>query len=135
MAAGMSRREPLFDPEAVFTLPATPSSLQLPLFADACAAGFPSPAGDYVEQELDLNSLCIRHPAATYFLRASGESMKDLGLYERLVGSQPLHASPTEHQATPDELIDDMWLNEDLHGNFSGWIQFRKSIPGEFYPG
>lgn len=82
MAAGMSRREPLFDPEAVFTLPATPSSLQLPLFADACAAGFPSPAGDYVEQELDLNSLCIRHPAATYFLRASGESMKDLGLYE-----------------------------------------------------
>lgn len=82
MAAGMSRRETLFDPEAVFTLPATPSSLQLPLFADACAAGFPSPAGDYVEQELDLNSLCIRHPAATYFLRASGESMKDLGLYD-----------------------------------------------------
>jgi DNA polymerase V len=79
MAAGMSRREPLFDPEAVFTLPATPSSL--PLFADACAAGFPSPAGDYVEQELDLNSLCIRHPAATYFLRASGERM-NLGLYD-----------------------------------------------------
>ncbi len=41
MAAGMSRREPLFDPEAVFTLPATPSSQQIPLFADACAAGFP----------------------------------------------------------------------------------------------
>lgn len=30
MAAGMSRREPLFDPEAVFTLPATPSSQQIP---------------------------------------------------------------------------------------------------------
>ena len=54
----------------------------MPLFADDCAAGFPSPAGDYVEQYLDLNSLCIRHPAATYFLRASGESMKDLGLYD-----------------------------------------------------
>ena len=34
MAAGMSRREPLFDPEAVFTLPATPSSQQIPLFAE-----------------------------------------------------------------------------------------------------
>lgn len=82
MATGMSRGEPLFTREAVFTLPAAPSSLQMPLFTEACAAGFPSPAGDYVEQELDLNSLCIRRPAATYFLRASGESMKDLGLYD-----------------------------------------------------
>lgn len=82
MASGMRHTEPLFTPDAVFTLPAHPSSLQIPLFADACQAGFPSPAGDYVEQELDLNTLCIRHPSATYFLRASGESMKDLGLYD-----------------------------------------------------
>lgn len=82
MAAGMSRREPLFDPEAVFTLPATPSSCSCPCLRMPVRRVFRAPAGDYVEQELDLNSLCIRHPAATYFLRASGESMKDLGLYD-----------------------------------------------------
>lgn len=87
--------------------------------------------------ELLLRISTARCARTSYLLHdgTTPDIQKDLGLFERLVGSQPLHASPTEHQATPDELIDDMWLNEDLHGNFSGWIQFRKSIPGEFYPG
>lgn len=57
-----------------------PVSCMLPLFADHVPAGFPSPAQDYVEAELDLNSYCIRHPSATYFLRASGNSMADAGM-------------------------------------------------------
>lgn len=87
--------------------------------------------------ELLLRISTARCARTSYLLHdgTTPDIQKDLGLYERLVGSQPLHASPTEHQATPDELIDDTWLNEDLHGNFNGWIQFRKSIPGEFYPG
>ncbi|HFI9535771.1 TPA: translesion error-prone DNA polymerase V autoproteolytic subunit [Escherichia coli] len=48
--------------------------------ADRCQAGFPSPATDYAEQELDLNSYCISRPAATFFLRASGESMNQAGV-------------------------------------------------------
>lgn len=56
--------------------------LAIPLFADTCAAGFPSPAADYVEDELDLNALCIRRRAATFFVRASGSSMEGLGLYD-----------------------------------------------------
>lgn len=65
----------------------------------------------------------------------------DIALYDRLVGSSPLHASPTEHQATPDEkvgydekgmeLSTPTWGNPDLHGNLSGWIQFRKLLPNE----
>ncbi|TKI05962.1 translesion error-prone DNA polymerase V autoproteolytic subunit [Martelella alba] len=57
-----------------------PPVLSLPLFADPCRAGFPSPAQDYVERTLDLNEYCIRHPSATYFVRASGESMIDAGI-------------------------------------------------------
>ncbi|PWC18931.1 translesion error-prone DNA polymerase V autoproteolytic subunit [Brenneria corticis] len=49
--------------------------LSLPLFNDLIPAGFPSPAQDYVEQRIDLNKVCVRHPSATYFLRVSGESM------------------------------------------------------------
>jgi len=58
----------------------TPPILSLPLFADQCRAGFPSPAQDYVEKTLDLNEYCIRHPSATYFVRASGESMIEAGI-------------------------------------------------------
>lgn len=67
----------------VYHRPADPSgddSYVRPLFADRCQAGFPSPATDYAEQELDLNSYCISRPAATFFLRASGESMNQAGV-------------------------------------------------------
>ena len=48
-----------------------------PLFADLASCGFPSPAADYVESDLDLHDYCIRHPSATYYLRASGDSMAE----------------------------------------------------------
>ncbi|MEN4610325.1 translesion error-prone DNA polymerase V autoproteolytic subunit [Pantoea agglomerans] len=54
--------------------------VRIPLFAEPCAAGFPSPAQDYIEKELDLNELCIRRRASTFFVRASGSSMQELGL-------------------------------------------------------
>jgi len=51
-----------------------PSEPSIPLFAETVAAGFPSPATDYCESRLDLNELCVKHPAATYFVRAQGDS-------------------------------------------------------------
>ncbi|BBB29943.1 translesion error-prone DNA polymerase V autoproteolytic subunit [Neptunomonas japonica] len=53
----------------------------IPLFQDSVAAGFPSPAQDYIEKTLDLNDLCIKHPAATFFVRAEGNSMIDAGIF------------------------------------------------------
>lgn len=55
--------------------------LAIPLFLDRVPAGFPSPAQDYVEQTLDLNELCIKHPAATFFVRVEGYSMTEAGIY------------------------------------------------------
>src|SRR6266699_7158431 len=46
------------------------------LFLWRVPCGFPSPADDYVEAPLDLNELVITHPAATFYLRVSGNSMK-----------------------------------------------------------
>ncbi len=59
----------------------TPNPLEIQLFLDRVPAGFPSPAADYVEDTLNLNDLCIRHPAATYFVRAEGDSMIDVGIF------------------------------------------------------
>jgi len=55
--------------------------LKIPLFSEAVSAGFPSPAQDYVEKSLDLNELCIKRPAATFFVRVEGESMIQAGIY------------------------------------------------------
>lgn len=79
---------------------------------------------------------------------------KDFERFEQLLVSQPLHASPAEHQATPDELmtvereqhideegatkhlgVEEEWVNKQYHGNLRGWIQFRKMLPNEFVPG
>ena len=48
-----------------------------PLASVTVAAGFPSPADDYVEKPLDLNELMVQHPEATFFVRVKGDSMID----------------------------------------------------------
>ena len=59
----------------------------------------------------------------------------DLKLCDRLIGSVPLHASPAEHQATPDTpWMNDPgngWKHEHEWGNFTGWRQYRKTLPNE----
>lgn len=57
----------------------------------------------------------------------------DLALCEKLIGAKPLHASPFEHQATPDE-FDEVhgYHRPELHGNFTGWVQYRKQIEHRF---
>jgi len=52
----------------------------IPMFADHIEAGFPSPAQDYVDQSMDLNELCIRHPATAFFVRVQGDSMVEGGI-------------------------------------------------------
>ncbi|MBQ2868868.1 MAG: translesion error-prone DNA polymerase V autoproteolytic subunit [Akkermansia sp.] len=52
----------------------------IPFFAESVAAGFPSPAVGELNGTLDLNLLCVRHPAATYFVRARGDSMTGAGI-------------------------------------------------------
>ena len=57
------------------------STLRLPLILNRVPAGFPSPAEDFVEGSLDLNDY-IEHPAATYFVKAEGDSMIGAGIYD-----------------------------------------------------
>lgn len=52
----------------------------IPLFDTKIKAGFPSPATDFVESELDFNKLLIHNKAATYALKADGDSMINAGI-------------------------------------------------------
>jgi DNA polymerase V len=71
----LSRQLPIFKPAIKL------KHIRLPLFAGKVSAGFPSPASDYVDKTLDLNDLLVQHPAATFFVRAQGESMRDVGIH------------------------------------------------------
>ena len=53
----------------------------LPLANEAISAGFPSPAEDYIELGIDLNKYLIKNPISTFFLRVSGNSMNNAGIY------------------------------------------------------
>lgn len=59
-----------------------PPRLHLPCFTTGIPAGFPSPAADYVERRIDLNEQLVHDAVATFFVRASGESMKDAGIQD-----------------------------------------------------
>ncbi len=52
-----------------------------PLFTTSVPAGFPSPATDYTEKELDLNERLIVHRKHTYFMEVDGYSMIGAGIY------------------------------------------------------
>lgn len=59
---------------------------------------------------------------------------REIERFNLLVTSERIHASPTEHQATPDVFIPHSvgWANPNLAGNLGpGWIQFRKTLRGE----
>ncbi len=51
--------------------------INIPIFMDKISAGFPSPASDYIENNLDLNEYLISHPAATFIVKANGSSMSN----------------------------------------------------------
>lgn len=56
------------------------SHAAFPCYLERIPAGFPSPADDYIETALDLNSYLVRNPAATFMVRVSGDSMTGAGI-------------------------------------------------------
>ena len=59
----------------MYYIPYFKECIRLPLFTSRVQGGFPSPAEDYVEKQLDLNELLIEHPVATFYVRVEGDSM------------------------------------------------------------
>ena len=65
-----------------FFTPDFTTQLDLPLAGTAIAAGFPSPAEEYLDLALDLNKELIKHPASTFYARVKGDSMVDAGIQD-----------------------------------------------------
>ncbi len=65
-----------------FFTPDFSTLLELPLASTAIAAGFPSPAEEYLDLVLDLNKELVKHPAATFYARVKGGSMVDASIQD-----------------------------------------------------
>lgn len=101
-----------------------------------------------------LVKLSVARCASVSYMTVEGEPMtfeRALAIYDKLLAGaangDPIHASPAEHQATPDSynrkaemlarhgswLLRNDYEQPHLHGNFTGWIQYRKTLAGECF--
>ena len=55
-------------------------NVSLPYADDGIFCGFPSPAQDYLDRTLNFNEEIIKHPSATFYAKALGDSMEDAGI-------------------------------------------------------
>lgn len=69
---------------------------RLRLFQQPVSAGFPSPAEDHIDGKLDLNRHFIKNPAATFYVRVSGDSMTGAGIHngDLLIVDRSLEPTP-----------------------------------------
>ena len=74
----------------------TTKRFKIPLLNDLVSAGFPSPADDYTEENIDLNEHLISNPFSTFFLRVRGESMINAGIKDKdlIIVDKSLIAKP-----------------------------------------
>ena len=56
--------------------------LTIPYYLHKAGAGFPSPATDYIEDDVDLNSHLIKNAPATFIIRVQGKSMNEVGIHD-----------------------------------------------------
>jgi len=78
------------------TFDSTTKRFRIPLLNDSVSAGFPSPADDYTEENIDLNEHLISNPFSTFFLRVKGESMINAGIKDKdlIIVDKSLIAKP-----------------------------------------
>ena len=120
----------------------------LPWITDEDIADVRGMAGTDKEQTELLKKMSAARCARSSYANFDGKRSidGDLATYSKLVDSEPVHASPCEHQATPDQQITAVvssgntttmqrqWKNPSLHGNLTGYIQYRNTIAGHYFP-
>ena len=74
----------------------TTKKFKIPLLTDSVSAGFPSPADDHTEENIDLNDHLISNPFSTFFLRVKGDSMINAGIQDKdlIIVDKSLTAKP-----------------------------------------
>ena len=103
------------------------ASYELKLLSHRISAGFPSPAGDYVEDGLDLNSYLVQNKPATFMFTVRGESMIVAGIHDgdKVVVDRALKA---KHNDIVIAVVDGEYTIKRLY-KYRGRIELRPENP------
>lgn len=111
----------------LFTPSENPKETLLPLVSSRIAAGFPSPATDYIETRIDLNQELIKNPSFTFYAFAEGDSMEpeirngDLLIVDRKV--------PTPNGCVVLASVNKEFCVKRLHRYPDGSLELRSDNP------
>lgn len=70
-------------PKLTFFRPDFESGMRIPFIKEGVSAGFPSPAADFMESNIDLNKALSENPLATFYIKVKGNSMIDAGINDK----------------------------------------------------
>lgn len=70
-------------PKLTFYRPDFESDMRIPFIKEGVSAGFPSPAADFMESNIDLNKVLSDNPLATFYIKVKGNSMIDAGINDK----------------------------------------------------
>jgi len=103
------------------------ASYELKLLSHRISAGFPSPAGDYVEDGLDLNNYLVQNKPATFMFTVRGESMIVAGIHDgdKVVVDKALKA---KHNDIVVAVVDGEYTIKRLY-KYRGRIELRPENP------
>ena len=117
-------KEAWFNDIASITLVDPSISMHIPLASEKVAAGFPSPAQDYVDKTLDMNEHLIKNEAATFVVKVASLSMRDAGIEidDELIVDRSIEA---KHEDIVIALIDDEFTVKRLmiEGDHNHWLK------------
>ena len=107
--------------------------LLLPFYLQKVGAGFPSPATDYIEEDIDLNIHLIKNAPATFIIRVQGKSMSSIGIYDEdlLVvdkSLQPKNFSTVIANVNDDLVVKNFIKEKDLQFLSSGSKNLKDKI-------
>ena len=113
-----------FNDVASITLVNPSSVMSIPLASEKVAAGFPSPAQDYVDKTLDMNEHLIQNEAATFIVKVASLSMRDAGIEidDELIVDRSIEA---KHEDIVIALIDNEFTVKRLmiEGDDNRWLK------------
>jgi DNA polymerase V len=114
----------------IFLVAKNPHPLPLPYFeAPSPSAGFPSPAADFVEGQLDLNLHLVRRPEATFFVRISGRSLERAGIHDGDLAVVDRSLTPRTGQIVVFVLYGELMVKRLRYSNDGVWFESDSEDP------
>jgi DNA polymerase V len=108
--------------------------VRLPLMLSRVPAGFPSPADDYIDRPLDLTAHLVRHPEATFYVRAQGDSMVEAGILDGAILVVDRSVQATDRRVVVATVEGALTVKRYRRCGERVWLEAAARDPGQYPP-